>query len=220
MTGDDVDDDVAAGSDRSRPQRALGLPPRVIDVLRQMSPYADRLSWTVTEDAGGSVSLALVWDLQSSSTASSWRRHRRPGPAVDRPPAASAAAAAESTDVGLLQRLKRRLDRLPPTAHVTASARTSGGEVEVGSRGRGILRRCVTSLTALRLWRARQSQSSPSLSADRLDATSTKQRQLRQQRQQTVAVDNELFCRSRFTSVQVSKPVQSRRCVRNENRIR
>ena len=201
------DDDVTGGDDRR-----LGLPPRVVDVLRQMSPYADRLAWSVSENAG-SVSLALVWQLRSSAGAeaaeegSSWRGRRRPGP-VDRLPAA------DSSDPGLLQRLRRRLDRLPSVAHVTgstsAAARTSGGGGggEDGRRGRGLLRRCVTSLTALRLWKARQSPSnSPSHdSSDRLDATTaTKQRQQRQ-RQQTVG-DDDLFCRSRFTTVQVSKSV-------------
>ena len=196
MTGDDVGEDVAgSGGDRK-----LGLPPRVVDVLRQMSPYADRLTWSVSEDAS-SVSLALVWELQSSTAASSWRRHRRPAP-VDRPPPA------DSTDVGLLQRLKRRLDQLPraaPVNHPTGSARP-GDEVAASSaRGRGLLRRCVTSLTALRLWKTRQSQSSPSTPSDRLDSTITKHRQHRQ-RQHNVG-DDDLFCRSRFTSVQVSRHI-------------
>jgi len=178
--GDDVDDDVTgSGGDRT-----LGLPPRVVDVLRQMSPYSDRLTWTVSEDASA-VSLALVWDLRSSAAACG-RRLRCAGP-VDRP----------STDVGLLQRLKRRLDRLPQAPRA-GHVRTSGDE-GASVRGRGLLRRCMTSL---RLWRGRQSRSSPSLSSDRLETTTTKQRQHRQRQQ--VVDDDDWFCRSRFTSVQVS----------------
>jgi len=191
MTGNDVNDDVAgSGGDRK-----LGLPPRVVDVLRQMSPHADRLTWTVSEDAS-TVSLALVWDLRSAAVASSWRRCRWLRP-VDRPPA-------DTVDVGLFQKLKRRLDRLPQAPrpdHVTGNAITSGEE-SAPARGRGLLRRCVTSLTALRLWKARHSHSSPSLSSDRLQPTTTKQER-RQQRQQTVGNDD-LLGRSRVTSVQVS----------------
>jgi len=185
MIGDDVDNYVTGnGGD----DRKLGLPPRIVDVLRQMSPYADRLTWTVAEDSA-TVSLSLVWDLRSSSAAA--RRRRWIGPAAEQDPG----------DVGLLRKLKRRLDR------PAANARASGGDDEPPSttaRGRGILRRCVTSLTALRLWKAtHQSQSSPSLSTDRLDA---KQRQHHhRQRQHAAGDDDELFCRSsRFTSVQVS----------------
>ena len=177
----------------------MGLPPRVVDVLRQMSPYAERLKWTVSEDSS-TVSLALVWDLRSATAASSWRRCRWLRP-VDRPPAA------DSDDVGLLQKLKRRLDRLPeaPRAdHISGNAITSADET-APVRGRGLLRRCVTSLTALRLWRTRHSQSSPSLSSDRLHATTIKQQQQQhRQRQQTVG-DDDLLYRSRFiSSVQVS----------------
>lgn len=191
MTGDDVNDDVTG----SGGNRKLGLPPRVVDVLRQMSPYADRLTWTVSEDSS-TVSLALVWDLRSAEVGPSWRRYRWLQP-VERPPT-------DSDDVGLLQKLKRRLDRIPQvprTDRVSGNAIASGDET-APARGRGLLRRCVTSLTALRLWRTRHSHSSPSLSSDRLHLTTTKQRQL-QQRQQTVANDD-LFCRSRFTSVHVS----------------
>lgn len=196
MTGDDVNDDVTgSGGDRK-----LGLPPRVVDVLRQMSPYADRLKWTVSEDSS-TVSLALVWDLRSAAAASSWRRCRWLRP-VERTPAA------DSDDIGLLQRLKRRLDRLPEAPrpdHISCNAIASGDEA-APVRGRGLLRRCVTSLTALRLWRTRHSHSSPSLSSERLHTSTVKQQQQQQQyrqRQQTVGHDD-LFYRSRFTSVQVS----------------
>lgn len=178
----------------------MGLPPRVVDVLRQMSPYADRLKWTVSEDSS-TVSLALVWNLRSEAAASSWRRRRWLRP-VERPPAA------DSDDIGLLQKLKRRLDRLPeaPRADDISCNAIASGDEAAPVRGRGLLRRCVTSLTALRLWRTRHSHSSPSLSSDRLHASTIKQQQQQQQyrhRQQTVG-DDDLFYRSRFTSVQVS----------------
>ena len=176
----------------------MGLPPRVVDVLRQMSPYADRLTWTVSEDAS-SVSLALVWDLQSAAaSASSWRRYRWLRP-VEGPPD-------DSDNVGLLQKLKRRLDRLPqgPRVGHGTGYQISSGDETAPARGRGLLRRCVTSLTALRLWKARHSQSSPSLSSDRPHATTMKQRQ-HAQRQQTIG-DYDLACRSRFTSSQVRLP--------------
>ena len=176
----------------------MGLPPRVVDVLRQMSPYGDRLAWTVSEDAS-SVSLALVWDLRSAAAAdSSWRRRRWLRPA-ERPPLA------DCDDVGLLQKLKRRLDRLPrvPRADHVGENTIPPADDAAAVRGRGLLRRCVTSLTALRLWKSRHTQSTRSLSSDRLHATTIKQRQ-QQQRQQTFG-DDDLFCRSRFTSAQVSR---------------
>ena len=202
MTGDDVTDDVTgSGGDL---HRKLGLPPRVVDVLRQMSPYAERLTWTVSEDTS-TVSLTLVWDLQSASAASSWRRYRWLRPAQRPPP-----TPVDSDDVGLLQRLRRRLDRHPPphTGHVTDYQITSGGEetAPAGRAGRGLLRRCVTSLTALRLWKARHSQSSPSLSSDRSHATTTKlqQHRLPVLRQQTVG-DDDFTSRARLISSQVSR---------------
>jgi len=57
MTGDDdviTRDVTGSGGDG----RTLGLPGRVVDVLSQMRPYADRLTWTVAEDAS-TVSLAI-----------------------------------------------------------------------------------------------------------------------------------------------------------------
>jgi len=201
MIGDDVDEDDVAGSGDGGGDRKLGLPARVVDVLRQMRPYADRLTWTVSEDASA-VSLALVWDLRlTTAAASSWRRRRWLRPA-ERPPQEEQHLPA--ADVGLLQRLKRRLDRRP--GHVTGNAASEEESCSAAAaapvRGRGLLRRCVTSLTAIRLWKARQSQSSPSLSSsERLDATTTaaKQRQQQRLRQQTVGNDD-LLCRSRFTT--------------------
>jgi len=134
------------------------------------------------------VSLSLVWDIQSSaggvSTSSSWCRSRWLRPS-DRPPTTTTAV--DSDVVGLLQRLKRRLDR--QASQRTEYQATSGEETAPGGRGRGLLRRCLTSLNVLRVWRARRrhSQSSPSLFSDRPHAT-TKQLQQQQQHQLPAAV--------------------------------
>lgn len=212
-----VDDDVirdvtGSGGDR----KAFALPPRVADVLRQMSPYSDRLSWTLSEDSC-TVSLALVWDLRSSSSFSSWRRSRwlRPPATLDsacqgcgvvgagvRPKQPGPHTPEVSDDLGLLQKLKRRLDR--PARNTVTSPEDDEEETVPAHPGRGrkLLRRCVTSLTALRLWRTRHSQSSPALSTDRLNTTTTKQQQQQQlrQRQQTLG-DDDFFSRSRFSCV-------------------
>jgi hypothetical protein len=47
---------------RRETRTPFGLPGRVVAVLRQMSPHADRLTWTVAEGADA-VSVALAWDF-------------------------------------------------------------------------------------------------------------------------------------------------------------
>lgn len=54
--------DVVGDVDRRETRTPFGLPGRVVAVLRQMSPHADRLTWTVAEGADA-VSVALAWDF-------------------------------------------------------------------------------------------------------------------------------------------------------------
>jgi len=54
----------------------FGLPRRVVAVLRQMSPHADRLTWTVAEGSDA-VSLALAWDFTAGGTVADNENGRR-----------------------------------------------------------------------------------------------------------------------------------------------